>query len=99
MHTTVIGACAGGDSSRTNATSSPSFALASAIDRVGFVTPGERSFTVMVTVSLALAPPAVTVSSNVNSVRADTCGAVNVGVSVAAPVRVTAGLPAVCVQA
>ena len=63
------------------------------------VTPGNLSFTVMVTVSLALAPPAVTVSSNVNSVVADTCGAVNVGVAVPAPVRVTAGLPAVCVQA
>ena len=67
--------------------------------RSGPLGPSARSRTVTSTVSLALPPPAVTVSRNVRTVVADTCGAVNVGPAVSAPVSVTAGAPPVWVQA
>ena len=58
--------------------------------------PRERVSTVIVTVSVALAPPAVTVNSKVNVVISVRFGAVNVGVAVLAPVNTTVGGPPLC---
>ena len=54
--------------------------------------------TVIVTVSVSLAVPSLTVRVNTRLVDAVTVGAVNVGLDVVAPVSVTVGLPLVCVQ-
>ena len=51
---------------------------------------------VMVTVSVAVKLPSLTVNSNVKSTSAKSSGAVNEAVLVLAPVKVTLGEPAVC---
>ena len=50
---------------------------------------------VMVTVSVPLKSPSLTVNVNVSAVLAATSGAVNEGVLVVEPVKLTEGLPAV----
>ena len=54
--------------------------------------------TVIVTVSVSVRVPSLTVRVNTRLVDAVTVGAVNVGLDVVAPVSVTVGLPLVCVQ-
>ena len=54
--------------------------------------------TVIVTVSVALSVPALTVRVNTRAVDVVTVGAVNVGLAVVAPVSVTVGVPLVWLQ-
>ena len=63
--------------------SSPAFAVGGSLS----------AWMVTATASVALAPPAVTVNSNVNVVSPVNSGAVNVGVTVVAPVNGTVGVP------
>ena len=59
------------------------------------VRPSSSAWTVTATESVALAPPAVTVSVNVRTAFAFSSGAVKLGVAVVEPVRLTFGLPPV----
>ena len=52
----------------------------------------------IVTVSVSLAVPSLTVRVNTRSVDVVTVGAVNVGLAVEEPVRLTAGVPLVLLQ-
>ena len=81
------------DSVPSRFTKSPSFTVWS-----GPASGAGPNSTVTFTISVALAPPAVTVSSNDSVVSVVTIGAVKLGLAVVAPVRDTVS-PATCLQA